>query len=151
MTKKGLSLLSTFEIFDLDLLIRHDLLNAPVLQLKLLLLKLFVFGKLPGETGGYLCHLYMRRLSLKRFLYDRGRRDHATPGRFCRLLARLARRVRLQDRWEHCLVLLILLLCNSIPLLLRIEHNLMAGPPRYRPRLELVLVYQGLLFVCPAL
>ena len=60
MTINGLSALNTFKIFDLYLLICHDLLNAPVLQLKLLLLKLFVFGKLPGETGGYLCHLEMR-------------------------------------------------------------------------------------------
>ena len=57
----------------------------------------------------------------------------------------------MQDRWQHCLVLLILLLCNSISLLLRIEDNLVAGPTGYRPRLELVLVYQGLLFVGPAL
>jgi len=38
MTKDGLSAFNTFEIFDLDLLIRHDLLYPPVLQLKLLLL-----------------------------------------------------------------------------------------------------------------
>ena len=64
MTIDGLSVLNTFEIFDLDLLIRHDLLYPPVLQLKLLLLKLFILGKLPGETGGHLSHLDMRRLSL---------------------------------------------------------------------------------------
>lgn len=57
----------------------------------------------------------------------------------------------MQYEWQHCLVLLILLLGDSIPLLLRIEDNLMAGPTGYRPRLELVLVYQGLLFVGPAL
>jgi hypothetical protein len=57
----------------------------------------------------------------------------------------------LQYGWQHCLILLILLLDNIIPLLLGIEDNLMAGPPGYRPRLELILVYQGLLLVCPAL
>ena len=38
MTIERLSTFNTFEIFDLDLLIRHDLLYPPVLQLKLLLL-----------------------------------------------------------------------------------------------------------------